>query len=145
MTPFPKELTISFCLGKSVIQKKTQNQNKATFLLTFIPRYSNFEESNFFNLCDCTFNVWYCIITLHMIVGVKPPPWKMHLSSEKLYKRYSLSHCNKYFCTDHNNTIKSQYRNADDVKCLVRKVRELLEKYPEGVRNKLPLYFDYNT
>ena len=42
LTRFPKELTISFYLGKSVIQKKIQNENKATF----IPRYSNSEENN---------------------------------------------------------------------------------------------------
>ena len=31
------------------------------------------------------------------------------------------------------------------MKCLVRSVREWLEKYHEDVRNKLTLYFDYNT
>ena len=40
---------------------------------------------------------------------------------------------------------RPQYRNADDVKCLVRNVREWLEKHAEDVRNKITLYFDYNT
>ena len=67
------------------------------------------------------------MILLHNIVDVKLPPWKMHLSSAKLYKRYYLR------------------RSNNDLKCLVRNVREWLEKYSEDVRNKLTLYFDYNT
>ena len=46
LTPFSKELTISFYLGKSAIQKKKQNQIKVAFLLTFIPRYLNLEVNN---------------------------------------------------------------------------------------------------
>ena len=67
------------------------------------------------------------MILLHNIDDVKLPPWKMHLFSAKLYKRYYLRHSN------------------NDLKCLVRNVREWLEKYSEDVRNKLTLYFDYNT
>ena len=40
---------------------------------------------------------------------------------------------------------RSQYRNADDVKFVMRNVREWLEKYPKDVRNKRTLYFDYGT
>ena len=61
---------------------------------------------SFFNLRDCTFKVWWCKILLHKIVDVKPPPWKMYCSSEKLYEKYSLCHSNKHFCTDRNNAIK---------------------------------------
>ena len=81
MTPFPKELTISFSLRKSVISKKKQNQNKAAFFAHFYSK--NLEVNNsrtlikryvtisrfifhieavislqFFNLCDCTFQAW---------------------------------------------------------------------------------------
>ena len=35
--------------------------------------------------------------------------------------------------------------DADDEKCLVRSVREWLEKCHEDALNKLTLYFDYNT
>ena len=35
--------------------------------------------------------------------------------------------------------------DTDDMKFLVRSVRESLGKYHKDVRNKLTLYFDYNT
>ena len=37
------------------------------------------------------------------------------------------------------------YLDVDHVKCLVRSVREWLEKYDEDVCNELTLYFDCNT
>ena len=46
LTRFPKELTISFYLGKSVIQKKTQNQTKAAFFAHFYSKILSLEESN---------------------------------------------------------------------------------------------------
>ena len=42
LRPFPKELTISFYLGKSVIQNKRQNQTKAAVFARFYSKIFEF-------------------------------------------------------------------------------------------------------
>ena len=41
-TPFSIELTVSFYRGKSAIQKKTENQNKAAFFAHFYSKIFEF-------------------------------------------------------------------------------------------------------
>ena len=85
------------------------------------------------------------------------------LISNRLLKKCTFpnkNYTNDVLCVTIRNTSaqitvtqqRLQYRNnsecildVDDVKCLVRRVREWLEMYHEDVRNKLALYFDYDT
>ena len=56
----------------------------------------------------------------------------MHRSSEKLYERYSLRHSNKYFCTDHNNTIKITVAQCRWWEVFGEKCKRMVRKVPWG-------------
>ena len=70
-----KELTISFYLGRSAIQKMTQNENKDKFLFTFIPRYLNLEVNNSRTLITryATISCWSNHLSEVFLTGVTVP------------------------------------------------------------------------